>query len=97
LKEMNILCWNVNGIRAAKRSGLLEWLYRESPDILCVQETKANPDQMDDALREPAGIRFTGTTRKERATAVSPLLPEKSHPGLTMISEFQDWTLKAGS
>jgi exodeoxyribonuclease-3 len=55
MKETRILCWNVNGIRAAERSGFLDWLYRESPGILCVQETKANPGQLDEGLREPRG------------------------------------------
>jgi len=55
VKETKILSWNVNGIRAARRSGFLEWLSRESPDILCVQETKANPGQLDEDLRGPCG------------------------------------------
>jgi exodeoxyribonuclease-3 len=55
MKEMKLLCWNVNGIRAVKKSGFLEWLYRESPDILCVQETKANPEQLDEDLRNSHG------------------------------------------
>jgi exodeoxyribonuclease-3 len=50
---MKILCWNVNGIRAVKGRGFLEWLYRESPDILCLQETKAHIEQLDADLREP--------------------------------------------
>jgi exodeoxyribonuclease-3 len=49
------LCWNVNGIRAAGRKGLVQWLYWECPDIICFQETKAHPDQLDDELREPQG------------------------------------------
>jgi exodeoxyribonuclease-3 len=55
MKEKRILCWNVNGIRAVRGKGFLEWLYRESPDILCVQETKASPEQLDEDLREPKG------------------------------------------
>lgn len=55
MKETKILCWNVNGIRAAQRHGLLEWLYRESLDILCLQETKAHPEQLDRDLQEPHG------------------------------------------
>ena len=50
---MRILSWNVNGIRAVERRGLLEWLYRESPDILCVQEMKAHPEQLSGELRQP--------------------------------------------
>ena len=55
MKETKILCWNVNGIRAAQKHGFLEWLYRESIDILCLQETKAHPEQLDRDLLEPDG------------------------------------------
>lgn len=55
MKEMKMLCWNVNGIRAVKEKGFLEWLSRESPDILCIQETKAHPDQLDPNLLQPEG------------------------------------------
>lgn len=42
-----IISYNVNGIRAAINKGLLEWLQEEQPDILCLQETKAQEDQID--------------------------------------------------
>jgi exodeoxyribonuclease-3 len=43
---MKIVTYNVNGIRAAVKKGFLEWLKEEDPDILCIQETKAQPDQI---------------------------------------------------
>ncbi len=52
---MKILSWNVNGIRAAQKKGFLEWLEREKPDILGVQETKAKPEQLDMFLMHPEG------------------------------------------
>lgn len=52
---MKLISWNVNGIRAVTRKGFLDWLARESPDILCVQETKAQPDQLTPELRRPSG------------------------------------------
>lgn len=55
MKETKILCWNVNGIRAARNKGFLDWLYKESPDILCLQETKAQPEQLGEDLLEPQG------------------------------------------
>ena len=55
MKEIKLLSWNVNGIRAVKRKGFLEWFYKESPDILCLQETKAQPEQLDADLLEPEG------------------------------------------
>ncbi|MFC1935095.1 exodeoxyribonuclease III [Chloroflexota bacterium] len=53
MQKLTMLSWNVNGIRAVRAKGFLEWLYRESPDILCVQETKAHTDQIDKELLEP--------------------------------------------
>ena len=41
-----IISYNVNGIRAAIKKGLLEWVAMANPDILCLQETKAQPGQM---------------------------------------------------
>lgn len=52
---MRILSWNVNGIRAIERKGAWEWLLNESPDIFCIQETKANPDQLSEEMRNPRG------------------------------------------
>ena len=53
MAEVEILCWNVNGIRAVRGRGFLEWLNKESPDILCLQQTKAHPEQLEKELREP--------------------------------------------
>ena len=44
---MNIISYNVNGIRAAISKGWLDWLQTEQPDILCLQESKAQKDQID--------------------------------------------------
>ncbi len=47
---MKVYSWNVNGIRAMKNKGFLEWMVQEQPDILCLQETKAHVEQLDDDL-----------------------------------------------
>ncbi|MCS7019481.1 MAG: exodeoxyribonuclease III [Cytophagales bacterium] len=44
---MKIISYNVNGIRAAIKKGFVEWLAQEQPDILCLQEVKASPAQID--------------------------------------------------
>ncbi|GAA3992282.1 exodeoxyribonuclease III [Allokutzneria multivorans] len=48
---------NVNGIRAAakKENGLVEWLAATSAEVVCLQETRAEPGQMPDEVREPEG------------------------------------------
>jgi exodeoxyribonuclease-3 len=43
---MRIVTYNVNGVRAAIQKGLFEWIESVSPDILLLQETKAQPDQV---------------------------------------------------
>ncbi len=44
---MKIISYNVNGIRSAIAKGLLEWLHQEDPDVFCIQESKAQPEQID--------------------------------------------------
>ena len=43
---MKIITYNVNGIRAAINKGLFTWIEEVNPDVLCLQETKAQPDQI---------------------------------------------------
>ncbi|MDR1466046.1 MAG: exodeoxyribonuclease III [Treponema sp.] len=52
---MKILSWNVNGIRSVEKKGFGEWLKAESPDMLCIQETRAEPEQLPESLRNPDG------------------------------------------
>lgn len=44
---MKLISWNVNGIRAALKKDFVAYVEGEQPDILCVQETKAHPDQVE--------------------------------------------------
>ena len=44
---MKIISWNVNGLRAVLRKNFLEYLAEEAPDILCLQETKATPEDVE--------------------------------------------------
>jgi exodeoxyribonuclease-3 len=43
---MRIVTYNVNGIRSAMSKGLIDWIRSTSPDVLCLQEIKASPDQV---------------------------------------------------
>lgn len=57
-----IISWNVNGIRAIEKKGFLEWLFTESPDILCLQETKAKKEQLGINLLEPSSSNISYKT-----------------------------------
>ncbi len=49
---MKLVSWNVNGIRAVMKKGFLDFVKKENPDVLGIQETKAHPDQVDEMLKE---------------------------------------------
>jgi exodeoxyribonuclease-3 len=63
---ITIASWNVNGIRAAAKKGMLAWLDSFRPDILCVQETKAAPDQLDKETLHPRGYRSLWESAERR-------------------------------
>jgi exodeoxyribonuclease III len=54
---MKITSINVNGIRSAARKGFFDWMAREAPDVVCVQELKAQDGQLAEALFHPEGYR----------------------------------------
>jgi exodeoxyribonuclease-3 len=54
---VKLISWNVNGIRAVAKRGFAEWLAEASPDVLCLQETRAQPEQLAAELCQPAGYR----------------------------------------
>lgn len=56
---MQIVSWNVNGLRACERKGFLPWLSALSPDVLCLQEVRAELPQLSAACREPEGYHAT--------------------------------------
>ncbi|MCL2070549.1 MAG: exodeoxyribonuclease III [Treponema sp.] len=49
---MRIISWNVNGIRAVEKRGFVAWMEAEGADAVCIQETKARPEQLSAALLE---------------------------------------------
>ena len=103
---MNIVSWNVNGIRAIAKKGFLEWLGKCDPDILCIQETKAHPDQLTDELIQPAGYHtYWASAEKKGYSGVS--IFSKAEPisvrtmgidrfdaeGRVLVAEYAEFTL----
>jgi exodeoxyribonuclease III len=50
---VKLISWNVNGLRSVLGKGFLDYLKKEKPDVLCLQETKCRPDDIEEAW--PAG------------------------------------------
>lgn len=55
---MKILSYNVNGIRAAIKKGFIDWLKVTNPDVICLQEIKAQKDQLDLSIFNKAGYPY---------------------------------------
>tara|TARA_B110000879_G_scaffold76686_1_gene106796 strand:+ start:254 stop:1018 length:765 start_codon:yes stop_codon:yes gene_type:complete len=55
---MKIISYNVNGIRAAIKKGFIEWLKNSNTDVICIQEIKANEDQLDLSLFSEIGYKY---------------------------------------
>jgi exodeoxyribonuclease III len=104
---MKIVSWNVNGIRAAERKGFIEFVEKESPDILCIQETKANPDQLSEKLKNIAGYKthfcsgekkgYSGvaiyTKMEPQSIQVGLCNPKYDIEGRTLRMDFGDFVL----
>lgn len=52
---MRIITFNANGIRSAARKGFFDWLPAQNADVVCIQETKAQSDQLNDPIFWPEG------------------------------------------
>ena len=76
---MNIISYNVNGIRAALKKGFLDWLQQANPDVLCLQETKAQPEQLDLDIFEDAGYpyHYWFSAQKKGYSSVAVLCKQK--------------------
>ncbi|MEB3198227.1 MAG: exodeoxyribonuclease III [Candidatus Sericytochromatia bacterium] len=53
---MRITSWNVNGLRACERQGFNHWLGELAPDVVCLQEVRAEPEQLSPACANPEGF-----------------------------------------
>jgi len=105
--SMKILSWNVNGIRAVMKKGFLDFLEDESPDVLCIQESKIRPEQLNQEMMNPLGYfsqwnsderpgySGTATYSKEKPLSVSNGLgnPTFDNEGRCLLTEFPDFTL----
>ena len=102
---MKLVSWNVNGIRAVLGKGFLEFVKKENPDVLCIQETKAHPDQVDKILdnydhhfwnsAEKKGYSGTAVFSKHQPLSVDYGMGIKDHDneGRVISLEFEKYYL----
>lgn len=85
---MKILSYNLNGIRSAISKGLLDWLREEQPDVFCIQESKAQPEQIDVMTLQELGYHsYIHSAQKKGYSGVcifSREVPDKVVAGMNM-------------
>lgn len=103
---IRIVSYNVNGIRAAVKKGLVDWLREKPADLFCVQETKAQPDQIDGDF-ESLGYRIYAHSAEKKGysgvATFSKIEPDQviegcgmekyDREGRILRTDFGDWTL----
>jgi len=107
---MRIISWNINGIRAIEKKGFFEWLKKEDPDILCLNETKAEPGQLSPVFINPPGTKYTSFwasakkkgysgvaiyTKKEPDEVRFMGKSEFDEEGRVLAADYKDFTLIA--
>ncbi|WP_044206180.1 exodeoxyribonuclease III [Flammeovirga sp. OC4] len=105
---MKLISYNVNGIRAALKKELDQWIASVNPDIICLQEVKANPEQVDLTIFEGLGYKHVYWHSAEKkgysGVAILSKIPAKStkigmgidiydNEGRTILCEFDNFTL----
>ena len=83
---MNIYSWNVNGIRSAIKKGFGDWFNAQKPDILCLQETRADEDQVPEDIRNPEGY----------FAYWNPCKRKKGYSGVAVFSQIEPDTVNYG-
>ena len=70
--NMRVITVNVNGIRAAARKGFFGWMLKQDADVVCLQELKAQPDQIEDDVFHPPGYyRYIHSAEKKGYSGVA--------------------------
>ena len=105
LGPVKLVSWNVNGLRAVLRKNFLEYLDAEKPDILCLQETKASPDDVEQLwpaayttywnTAQKKGYAGTATFTRTRPLSINTGMGIATHDkeGRVLTAEFADFFL----
>lgn len=90
-----LVSWNVNGVRAAVRKGFLEWLQKTKPDILGIQETKAQVEQLDEAILHPPGYQTFWSSANKKGYSGTAVFVRQA-PQMSITNFQQDWLDEEG-
>ena len=84
---MKVVSYNVNGIRAAMNKGLIDWLVKEDPDVICLQEIKALEEQINISEFESIGFKFNYWFSAQK----------KGYSGVAILSKYEPIHVEYGT
>ena len=74
---MKLISWNLNGVRAVAKKGLIDMIYDMNPDIIGFQETKAQDDQVQAALKNVSGYHIYSSSAIKKGYSGTAILSKK--------------------
>ena len=84
---MKVVSYNVNGIRAAMNKGLIDWLVKEDPDVICLQEIKALEEQINISEFESIGFKYNYWFSAQK----------KGYSGVAILSKHEPISVEYGT
>ena len=93
---MKIVSWNVNGIRAVEKKGFVDWLLQSGADLVCIQETKAQPSQLSQALLLPGSASTSDFVPPSAGTASPVAVVDAGESGGAVYRSYWSSAKKAG-
>ena len=84
---MKVVSYNVNGIRAAMNKGLIDWLVKEDPDVICLQEIKALEEQINISDFESIGFKYNYWFSAQK----------KGYSGVAILSKYEPISVEYGT
>ena len=104
---VRLLSWNVNGIRAVHRKGELAKIFENKPEIVCIQETKANEDQLSAEIKDIEGYQSYFVSAEKKGYSGVAVYTQNSpakvgngfgverfdSEGRVLVAEFKTFTL----
>ena len=87
---MRLISWNVNGIRAVMKKDFRASLADMQPDVICIQETKAQDDQVKEALAGVDGFHIYSNSAVKKGYAGTAVLTRREPPGVRMDMGIQE-------
>lgn len=104
---MKLVSYNVNGVRAALKKGLLDWIKESDIDVICLQETKCMPDQIDVGIFNELGYHdywhsaekkgysgvLTLTKKEPQSVSTGMGIEVYDKEGRIVLTHFDNWSL----